>query len=367
MRSLFLVVPSLLLTAAACGEETGVGAGGAGGTDASGGCGADCMATGGQGGEGGAGGSGPFIPTAEDVQFASISPMPLGEWIVFNDWNPQPNEVLMMRSDGSQELTLFEAYRVWSMGVSNDATKIAFSAGDPEQEAHFGVSIGDAIQPTFLYDSVTESATNLTYGNLNDECHRFGPGDAFLYLCRRYDFADDEQAKGYRIGRLELTRKKFEWLTEEDPASLSLNPEPTTDETQLYYTRIPVPGSRSIVRAPLPSGTEESVKADAGTPVFSPEGTLMVWNDYQQMGALVVSDLEGANPVLVATATAGTPSTARWSPDGARIVYLRWDDANACSHVEVVRADGSDVAAPPRIHDCASSGRFVTELAWIMR
>lgn len=363
-RALFpFLIAAPLAASWGCGDDSQAS------TDGSGGCSGICGGTGGAGtgGVGGAGGA-PFIPTAADVQFAAQNPIPTGEWIVFNDWAPQPNEVLVMAPDGTQELPIFQAYRVWSMGVSNDATKIAFSAGDPEQAAHFGVMIGDAIQPTFLYDVATESAVNLTYGNINDECHRFGPGDAYLYLCRRYDFADGVQAKGYRVGRLELSTREFAWLTDEDPTSLTLNPEPTADETQLYYTRVPIPGNRSIVRAPLPSGPEEGVKSFAGNPVFSPSGALMISSDYQQMGALVVTDLDGAGSVTVATpGTDESLSTARWSPDGTQIVYLRWVDADVCAHVEIVAADGSDVATPLRIHDCATSGRSITELAWITR
>ena len=60
-------------------------------------------------------------------------------------------------------------------------------------------------------------------------------------------------------------------------------------------------------------------------------------------------------------------SNARWSPDGTQVVYLLWDDAGACSHVEIVQADGSEADAPTRIRDCLETGEFISDLAWITR
>ena len=67
--------------------------------------------------------------------------------------------------------------------------------------------------------------------------------------------------------------------------------------------------------------------------------------------------------MLVAEAQA---SGARWSPNGTQVAYLVWDGDNACSHVEVVAADGSQAASPKRIRDCVTSGEFITDIAWIL-
>ena len=350
----------------ACGDDTGTG-GGTGGEPSAGGGGSP--ATGGGGatsGGGGAGGQEPFIPTPEDVQFQSVNPMPLGEWLVFNDWNPAPNEVLVMRPDGTDEVTVFRAYRVWSLATSRDQNRIAFSAGDPEQEAHYGVTLGDAIQPTFIYDATLEAAENLTYGNINDECLRFGPGDKFLYLCRRAGFAGVEPPEqGYRVGRVDLETREFAWLTGLDPESFALNPEPSLDETQLYFTRIPLGETRFVARAPLPNATpEESFLDAAGAPRLSADGTKMLYNDYGQAGALLVVDLQTLDKTLIAEGEVGT---ARWSPDGNKVAFLRWDNEGQCSHVEITDADGSTLDTPTRIHDCVDSGRFVTQLEWVLR
>lgn len=351
----------------ACGDDTGTGAGGNGGEPGAGGGGAPSTGGGGaSAGGGGAGGSEPFVPTPEDVQFQSVNPMPLGEWLVINDWNPSPNEVLVMRPDGTNEVTIFRAYRIWSMGVSQDRDRIAFAAGDPEQEAHYGVTLGDAIQPTFIYDATLEAAQNLTYGNLSDECHRFGPGDKFLYVCRRYDYDAEGGFKGYRIARIDLETTELTFLADLDPASMTLHAEPNADESQLYFTRVPIPGARSISRAPLPNASpEETFLEDASTPVLSPDGTRMLLQDSTQQGSIVAIDLETQSKVLVAQGP--DLSNAAWSPDGSKVAFLRWDDGAVCSHVEIASADGSDVAEPTRVHDCADSGRFVTQLEWILR
>lgn len=358
------VVALCLLGIVACDDETepagGGGQGGAGGQPTS--------TTGGsaEGGAGGEGGQSTYVPTAQDVQFQAVSPMPLGEWLLFNDWTPEPNELLAMRPDGTDELTVFRAYRIWSMTVSTDQNTIAFSAGDPEQEAHYGLTIGDSIQPTFLYDALAESASNLTFGNINDECHRFSKSDAFLYLCRRYDFEADGTSKGYRIARVDIATKELTWITELDSESHSLNPEPTDDETQLYFTRIGAAGKRRISRAPLPTAeNEETFRDEAGGPRLSPDGTRMLFQDASQEGAIVALNLESMESVVVAEGP--DLSTARWSPDGERVAFLRFDDDSTCSHVEVARADGSEADSAVRVHDCATSGRFVTELEWIKR
>jgi hypothetical protein len=365
-------VVSVLGLGLGCGDDSGPGgAGGAGGAGASG--------AGSQGGSGGAGGTGgedppvcfvpttdPTAPTPEDVQFAPVGQLLAGEQILFNDWNQSPNELLAMRPDGTAEAWIFSAYRIWSFGVSRSSTQIAFAAGDPMQEQNYGITIGDAIQPTFVYDEACGTVGALTWGNLNDECHSFGPGDDYLYLCRRYDFDDTGAFSGYRVGRVSMATQAFEWLTPEDDASYRLSAQPLGGETDMIYYRIPLPtGTRSVVRAPISGGTESVIRDDAGYPHLSPDGTRILVSDTTQGGSIVSIDLSGGDDVLVAEGESLT--TMVYSPDGSRVAFLRWDDAVACSHVEVAAADGSEATSPTRIHDCGMSGRFITELAWIVK
>lgn len=352
-----------------CDDDTEPGGGGTGGE---GGCTTDCPqdggggagAAGGAGGTGGGGGFVPFEPSADDVQFQAVTGIPVGEWLLYNDWNPSPNEVLLSATDGSGETVIFEAYRIWSMGASRNGRQIAFSAGDPDQALHYGVTIGDAIQPTFLYDVELQTAVNLTYGNLNDECHRFSGTDQKLYLCRRYDFSDDAPAKGYRIGVLELATKAFTWLTDEDAAALTLNPEPKDTDEELYFSRIEG-STRTLAKIPLPAAEpEETFREDAGNPVIAPDKVQIAYIDYANEGALLVYNLSTRETSKVAAGPA--VSSVAWSPDSTRIAFLRNDPDNNCSHVDMAHADGSD-PEPVRIIDCAQNGRFITELAWVTR
>jgi hypothetical protein len=60
-------------------------------------------------------------------------------------------------------------------------------------------------------------------------------------------------------------------------------------------------------------------------------------------------------------------SDAHWSPDGARVVYLLDDQPNNCQHIEIAMADGSEVASPMRLRDCAGTGEFITAVDWVSR
>ncbi len=362
----FCCLCAILLTShAACGDDAGSGGSAQAGGGAKGGGEA-------AGGAGGAGGVEPCFeppldasaPTPTDVDFVQGAPLLEGEQILFNDWSPQPNELLTMRPDGADETVILQAYRVWSFGVSGSLQKIAFAAGDPDQVANYGVTLGDAIQPTFVYDLECGTVGALTWGNLNDECHTFGADDRYVYLCRRSDF-DDMGGSAYRLGRVEVATGTFEWLSPEEAATHRLSPQPTADQTELFLYRILVPGGGAIVRAPVLGGAEIVVRDRAGYPRLSPDGSRLLAADFDQGGALVSLDTAGGAPVLVAAGESLT--TAVWSPDGSRVAFLRWDDVGSCSHVETAAADGSEAQATTRIHDCVASGRFVTELSWVAK
>lgn len=353
------LITLLIVCAAGCGDDGGSGGAGAGGAGTGG-----ATSTSSAGGGGAGGGAQPFVPTPDDVQFRAVNPLPAGEQILFGDWEAVPNEVLSMRPDGSEITPIFESFRVWSMGVSNDVGTIAFAAGDPEQEAHFGPLFGDSIQPTFLYDVASQTAEVLSYGNLNDECHAFGPGDTHLYVCRRYDFDAEGNFKGYRLGRVELASESFEWLTDEVPQLFTLSPQPLANGTEMLYAKVPVPGTRTIVRRAIAGGSETILRSNAGNPVLAPDGQGLLVSDYAQQGSLVLVR-DGQPDVLVAEGP--DLSNARFSPDGARVVFLRWEGSLQCSHVEIVAVDGSQASTPERIYDCGTQGRFVSDLAWITR
>lgn len=367
---------ALMAAPSACGSDDGSGGSGATGGSAGSGAGSGSGGQSGDAAVGGASGSdaGSDAPATDgnvpkpepaDISFQSVNAIPQGEQLLFNDWSPQPNSVSSIKPDGTGETKIFEAYRVWSMGVASDVSKIAFACGDPLQKEHYGLDIGDAIQNTWLYDVGQQSAAVLAWGNINDECHTWSPKNDSLYLCRRRDFSGTTN-KTYRIGRLGLDASTT-WLglgEDSTPTTMELHPQPTADESTLYYTLIQIAGgkqSRSIMKKALPSGTPETLRTNASAGVLSPDGTRLLFADTSQKSALFSMKLDGTDLVKVASRD-GTSAT--WSPDGKKVAYL-WGETMGCAHIEVVAADGSQADTPTRIRECGSS--FVTELAWVVR
>lgn len=333
-------------------------------------------ASGGSGGTGGTpytcpeGGFGPYTPTADDIEFEALHAVPSGEQILFNNW-ALPDSISATTPDGLTTTEIFRAYRVWSMGVANGGTELAFACGDPNQVEHYGIEVGDAIQHTWLYDFATQTVTLLADGTINDECHTFTADDSALYVCRRYDFRCDPEwysvNENYRIGRIELGTKAFEFVTDPTASEMDLYPQPDAAESSMLFTRVTIEGSsqsRAIMQMALPTGTPTSVRADANGPVLSPDGLRYLYVDYDQNGWLYASDLDGQNEVLVAEAHA---TSVRYSPDGQRVAFLADNDDAACSDIVTVAADGSEAQGPAVVRDCGESGEFITDIAWIVR
>ncbi|HEY8077068.1 MAG TPA: hypothetical protein VIF62_23235 [Labilithrix sp.] len=316
------------------------------------------------------------LPTATSIQFAALHAMPPGEQILFNDWNAQPNTVSSLTPDGMTATTLFQAYRVWSMGVSHDKKTIAFSCGDPNQQTDFGLQIGDSIQETWLYDVATQSVKLLAHGNINDECHTFGPQDSILWVCRRYDFAEtpatddaggvDGTNKGYRVGRIDLATGLFDFITDDDPMTSTLMPQPTPDGTSLLYSSQHATSATkttdSIVSLPLGCGSPSTARSNAYSPTLSPDGTRYTYNDATAAGALYASSLDGASTVKL---TSENGTGVAWSPDGSRVAYLVYDNASSCQNIHVVKTDGSQASSPTTLRACATTKEFITQLAWV--
>jgi hypothetical protein len=248
------------------------------------------------------------------------------------------------------------------LAASHGGTKLAFACGDPLQEQNYGITIGDAIQHTWLYDVASAQPSVLAWGNLNDECHTFSAADDALWICRRWDFASDGTSRGYQIARLALGCGEVELPTTPADNQLELHPAPNADESTLHYTLIEIAAgkqTRRIVRKSLPGGAPEVVRESATLESISPDGTRLVFADHLQSGALFVMNLDGSNPVQISS-HAGT--NAVWSPDGTRVAYL-WDETSVCHHIESVSADGSEAGSPVRVRDCGSA--FITALAWL--
>ncbi|MBX3129924.1 MAG: hypothetical protein KF718_24620 [Polyangiaceae bacterium] len=373
MGALLRGLASLAWAALLCGCDGGGSSAGSGG--AAGAAGAGGGASGGSAGSAGAAGSSgaagaPSYPKPEpaDVSFSAGSALPSGEQLLFSDWNASPNTVSRIGVDGGGEAVVFRAYRIWSLGANADASRLAFACGDPQQAQNYGIALGDAIQHTWLYDTATQSASVLSWGNLNDECHRFNATSSALYVCRRYDFEQNAAQqwvnKGYQLGRLQVADGAFELLTPVVSGRLELHPVPSADETLVYFTRILIAGGsqqRTIVRRSLSTDEELDVRPSATLQDISPDFQRMVFQNSADQSKLWVSKLDGSEAVRVADRS-GT--NARFSPDGQKVAFL-YGETQSCSHIEIVAADGSEEDSPTRVRDCGSA--FVADLLWIDR
>jgi hypothetical protein len=309
-----------------------------------------------------------YVPTAADIHFKAFAAVPSGEQILYGNWSTTygvSDAVYSMAPDGSGSNKLFEAWRLWSMGVSRSIDRIAFACGDPEQDKHFCINVGDAIQHTWTYDIATQQVKLIAAGNINDECHRFGPGDKNLYVCRRYDFDAKGNNTGYTVGRINLDTLGFEFLTKETGNDMSLYGLPNADESLLYYTLIKMPANtRTLMRQALPGGTAEILRDKGSAMTLSPDGSKYVFANSDDKSALYVSNLDGTGLLKIADHNG---NSVQFSPDGTRVAFLWWDGPANCSHVEVVKIDGSEASSPTRIRDCGKTNENISELAWIVR
>ena len=308
--------------------------------------------------------SGVPVPTIDDIQFEAINPVPSGELLLFNDWESSPDSVYAVTLDGQVTTEIFRAFRVWSMGVARGNDRIAFACGDPNQQQNYGVTFNDSIQHTWIYDLASQTAQIVAYGNINDECHTFGPNDERLYVCRRYDFTNTGSFKGWRIGAIDLSTLSFSFITPEQNNIYALYPQPILDESEMFYGLVDaMTGARTIKKMALPSGTSETVREQADSPLLSPDGSRYLFRNYEDGRSLWSSSLDGQTTFQVVAAEVTEPV---WSPDGSQVAYLLRDDANNCDHIYLAAADGSQANTPVQVRDCAATGEFITELDWIV-
>src|SRR5262245_40043173 len=161
----------------------------------------------------------------DDIGLVPGDPLPPGQWLLVNEWALPDTVFALDPADlGGARREVLSVARSWSMGASDDGALIAFSSADPMQEAHFGLTIGDAIQNSFRYAPATRTVETLgpagtTWTNVNDECHAPSADGQYVYICRRYDFVDEPSFsfKGWRLGRFRLADGSFEFLRPDVP------------------------------------------------------------------------------------------------------------------------------------------------------
>jgi Tol biopolymer transport system component len=312
---------------------------------------------------------------AREIGFVAGEPLTAGEWIVANDWAGPPDVVFALSPAdlGGARRVVFTATRVWSMGARADGGAIAFSTTDPEQEADFGITLGDAIQNSFRYDAATQTVAMLApagtdWTNVNDECHEPTADGAYVYLCRRYDFTDQGAFLGWRLGRIRTADGAFEFLRADAPSGpweLAAQAIPGTTRV-LYEQRTRPPGIQySLWTLDLATGAETMIRTGAGRPTLAPDGHRVLFHSTTDQFRLWMFDLDApAAPAIPVTPTADVGDSA-WSPDGQTVVYTVYDDVNTCDHLERVTWTGGAWSPPTRVRDCTQTGEFITDLSWV--
>ncbi|MDB4956753.1 MAG: Protein TolB [Myxococcales bacterium] len=296
-----------------------------------------------------------------------------GSWLFLNDWSNPPDTVFALPAGdlGGARHVVMKANRVWSMGTNVDGSTIFFSSNDPDQQADFGITVGDSIQNTFSYDTASHAVALLApagtgWINVNDECQRPVNGQ-WVYVCRRYDFTDTD-FKGWRIGRIRIATGAFEFLRADAPTGpweLAAQDIPGTSRI-LYEQRTRPPGTTySLWTLDLVSHVDQMVLVNAGRPTLAPDGHRVAFHSTTDRFKLWMFDL--ATPAAPATNISPTDGAGdvAWSPDGQTIVYTVYDQPNNCDHLERVTWTGTAWSAPIRVRDCTITHEFITDIAWV--
>jgi hypothetical protein len=305
-----------------------------------------------------------FWLTPDDIDFQEVdAPLP-GECIYYGVWGGT-DSLEMISPDGLTSGTRFTANRIWSFGVAHDGVTVAFSSVDPSEEEHWGLTIGDAIQYTWLF-APGEQPVQITAGNINDEGQLFSADDKTLYLCRRANFwqevVDDTLSIGndpYRVLTHDLGSAEETWITPLVENVNDIGPAVLPDGDILFWRQNP-DFSQELMRMSGNGSDITSVLDGATGPVVSPGGDLVAFR--QSWSALVIApadDLLGGTTVV----DGGDQFFygISFSPDQTRIAYLLGHAGYSCSDLWVADVDGSD---PMMLADCVADSVFPVGLEW---
>ena len=305
----------------------------------------------------------------DDIDFEEVDPPMSGSFIYWGEWGNTCDTLHMITPDGLTAGVRFTLNRLWSFGVAGDGVTIAFSSVDPYQEENWDLTIGDAVQYTWLLEG-GEAPVQITSGSINDECHNFAPGDETLFLCRRANFfqeiVDDTLNFGsdpYRIMTHVLDGAEEFWLTPLEAGISDIGPVLLGDGSILFWRQEPSGSSfmQSLMRMEEDGSNVEYILQSATGPTVSPDETLVAYR--LSWSSLVVADqadLTGGETIL--ESTTGNLTDLSFSPDSTRIALLQGREDDTCSDLWVVDVDGSNATM---LVDCVDDGVFPNGLQWV--
>lgn len=309
-------------------------------------------------------------PTPASIQFVAGTKLSSGSYLVFNDWSQDPNSVYAVATNdvGGPRVEVFRANRVWSLGSKADASAMLFAAHDDQQEAHFGVTLGDSIQNTFMFDMPTQSVRAVAWGNINDECHAFSPDGTTAFVCRRYDFTSAGKFSGWRIAQLQLTTGAAAFVRSAQTTDYELSPQPLAGNRLLFELRGKPPATNSSIwLRDLTTGVETKLFDQASRPVLAPDGHRIAMVNHNDGRKLYLADIDAPLAPLRSTGATVGAADVSWAPDGTSLMYTIFDSAGPCDHIERIDIAGALPAQPARLRDCQTHGKeFITKMFWVV-
>jgi len=301
----------------------------------------------------------------EDIGFAEIASPASGSWIYFGVWG-SPDSLEMISPDGAETATRFTVDRLWSFGVAHDGVTIAFSSADPYQEEHWCLTLGDAVQHTWLFESSSQPE-QITSGPVNDECHLFSPDDSALYMCRRADFwqelTDDGPVFGndpYRILVHELDSGEETWLTELVEANNDIGPALRADGSILFWRQESPSFDQTLMSMDGDGANIAALVEDGTNPVTSPDGDQLLYRDsWRRLMLGDSSDPSGAT--MIVDGGDDFVLDFDFSPELTRVAYTRGREDASCSDLWVADLDGENQTL---LVDCVDTAQFITGVRW---
>jgi Tol biopolymer transport system component len=310
--------------------------------------------------------------TPDRIAFAEVNAPARGSFLYLTVWGDLGTDsVQALSPDGKDRKVLFTANRIWAAGATQDGKAFAFSSADPDQEKDYYLTVGDAIQYTWIYKPGS-APYQLTNGNINDECHSFVDGGKKLLMCRRADFYQCMQGSdfvigndSYRILTVDIASGDEQFLTPSVETIQDIGPQLRPDGTILFWRQEYKSGKfvQSMMSMNGDGTGIKSVGEGWTAPKLSPDGTKVLFRANKWMQIMLSPSGDFSSPVLVKDGAGKRLTKFDFSPDSKKLAYSIEHASANCDDIHV--ADLPDGANDALILDCVKEGLNVVGLRWV--
>jgi hypothetical protein len=248
---------------------------------------------------------------------------------------------------------------------------LAFSSADPDQESDYGVTLGDAIQYTWIFEPGKEPR-QLTNGNINDECHSFIENDGKLLMCRRANFFQCEKGGStvwgndpYRILTVDVATGEEHFLSGMNPDVMEIGPQLRNDGTIIYWRNELKSGKfvQSLMKMNGDGGGVEYLHEGWTAPRLSRDRTKVLFRAKQWTQIFLSPADDFSSPQLVIDGAGSRLSKYDFSPDMKYVVYSKPHPSANCDDIYTAQLPGG--ANQTLIMDCVKTGKNVVGLQWV--